>query len=324
MERIENELLKLRFLQDEHHHRYTYVSQFAKGTVVDCACGIGYSASILLTNPEVKNYYGFDVDRDAISYAQNQNIERAKFDYGSIMSLPFEDQSIDTFISLETLEHLEYPENALIEIKRVLKPDGIFICSVPTESYEAFCSKLYGPNPFHLQSFSLNSLSNLLKKYFQYVDIAIMAQEIVSAIHTLNEEIDNNTDKDLVLLYPDKNKDNTNGSFIAFASNEKEVKHIKSVFTGVSRIEYDEELVAPVRKSLAYAEELALKRWDLLLEAEQRMNELVFYKEQAERISEERLNAILKTEAALQDRDKTLSEAQKKILDLEMKLTKNR
>lgn len=320
MERIENELLKLRFLQDEHHQRYKYVSQFAKGIVVDCACGIGYSASILLSNPEVKTYYGFDVDEDALSYAQSQKIEGAHFAYSSIMALPFEDQSIDTFISLETLEHLENPENALVEIKRILKPDGVFICSVPTEDYESYCSKLYGPNPFHVQAFSYNALSSLLKRHFSYVDVAIMAQEIVSMVHTLND----NTDENLIALHPADVKDIKNGSFIAISSNGKAVNHIKSIFTGISRIEYDDELVMPIRKSLAYAEELALKRWDLLIEAEKRMNEVIFYKEQAERISEERLNAFTKTEAILRAREKALSEAQQKILALEKKMAKRR
>ena len=143
MERIERDLLKLNFLKEEHHQRYQYVSNYAKGVVVDCACGIGYSAPIILANTAVTSYFGFDVDREAIAYAQHKKIKNASFSFGSIFELPFEDGSVDTFISLETLEHLEHPELAVAEIKRVLSPDSIFICSVPTQSYEELCVRLY-------------------------------------------------------------------------------------------------------------------------------------------------------------------------------------
>lgn len=188
MERIENDLLKLQFLREEHHQRYQYVASFAKGVVVDCACGIGYSAPIVLSNPAVVSYTGLDVDREAIAYAQEHNTTDSRFEYGSILALPFDDCSVDTFISLETLEHLEQPELAIAEVKRVLKPNGIFICSVPTKDYENFCVSLYGPNPYHIQAFSLEALKTLLQAQFSHVDIAVIAQELVSIVHTFQDQ----------------------------------------------------------------------------------------------------------------------------------------
>jgi len=314
MERIENELLKLRFLQEEHNQRYQYVAGFSKGVVVDCACGIGYSAPILLANPAVTSYTGLDVDREAVAYAQQRNLDRARFDYGSILELPFADQSVDTFISLETLEHLEKPELAIAEVKRVLKPDGVFICSVPTKDYENFCVSLYGPNPYHLQAFSLEMLKTLLQDQFAYVDIAVIAQEIVSIVHTLKEQ------KSTIDIVAAEDKDVMNGSFVAVSSNSQPLDNKMTLFTGISRIEYDQELVYPLRQSLAFAENLANERWKLLVEAEQRIDEITYYKEQAERISEERMQAFLQTEDLVRERDRALAEAEAVIQTLKKQL----
>ena len=38
-------------------------------------------------------------------------------------------ESIGSVLSLDTLEHVEYPRKAIEEIHRILKPDGIFIMS---------------------------------------------------------------------------------------------------------------------------------------------------------------------------------------------------
>ncbi|AVN52178.1 TPA: methyltransferase domain-containing protein [Serratia marcescens] len=314
MERIENDLLKLQFLREEHHQRYQYVASFAKGVVVDCACGIGYSAPIILSNPAVVSYTGLDVDREAIAYAQEHNTTDSRFEYGSILALPFDDCSVDTFISLETLEHLEQPELAIAEVKRVLKPNGIFICSVPTKDYENFCVSLYGPNPYHIQAFSLEALKTLLQAQFSHVDIAVIAQELVSIVHTFQDQ------KMPPAVFNAKNKNVMNGSFIAISSNVDAIYNKNTLFTGMSRIEYDQELVSPLRQSLEFAERLAEQRWQLLLEAEKRINEVTYYKEQAERISEERMQAFRDTEEMVRSRDQALSEAERIIQMLKEQL----
>ncbi|CAK9886693.1 MAG: putative S-adenosylmethionine-dependent methyltransferase/MSMEI_2290 [Candidatus Erwinia impunctatus] len=314
MERIENDLLKLQFLREEHYQRYQYVASFSRGVVVDCACGIGYSAPIFLSNPAVVSYTGLDVDREAIAYAQEHNTTNSRFEHGSILALPFDDCSIDTFISLETLEHLEQPELAIAEVKRVLKPNGVFICSVPTEHYENFCISLYGPNPYHIQAFSLDALKTLLQTKFMYVDIAVIAQELVSIVHKFEDQPMPYT------VFHARNKDVMNGSFVAVSSNAETIYNKNTLFTGMGRIEYDQELVHPLRQSLEFAERLAKQRWQLLLEAEKRINEVTSYKEQAERINEERMQILKETEERVRSRDQALSEAERIIQALKEQL----
>jgi SAM-dependent methyltransferase len=50
---------------------------------------------------------------------------------GDILNLQFGDNSIDAIICLSVLEHVADPFRAIIEIYRVLKPNGIFLLSAP-------------------------------------------------------------------------------------------------------------------------------------------------------------------------------------------------
>ena len=65
---------------------------------------------------------------------------------------------------------------------------------------------------------------------------------------------------------------------------------------------------------------MAEQRWQLLLEAEKRINEVTYYKEQAERISEERMQAFRDTEEMVRSRDQALSEAERIIQMLKEQL----
>ena len=56
--------------------------------------------------------------------------------HGSATSLPFEDSTFDSVTALEILEHLDWDDQmkAMSEMKRVLKPGGLLIVSVPNSS----------------------------------------------------------------------------------------------------------------------------------------------------------------------------------------------
>jgi predicted SAM-dependent methyltransferase len=61
---------------------------------------------------------------------------------GSITELPFADQSFGTVMALDVLEHLQYREQpqALAELNRVTRPEGIAIFSCPNLAH--FTSRL--------------------------------------------------------------------------------------------------------------------------------------------------------------------------------------
>ncbi len=49
-----------------------------------------------------------------------------------IVSLPFPDESFEVVTMLAVLEHLNYPLEMLLEIRRVLKPNGILLLTAPS------------------------------------------------------------------------------------------------------------------------------------------------------------------------------------------------
>ena len=55
--------------------------------------------------------------------------------YSTLEDLSLPDNSIDAIGAFDVLEHLENPEDLLSEIFRILKPGGIFICSVPANQW---------------------------------------------------------------------------------------------------------------------------------------------------------------------------------------------
>ena len=64
---------------------------------------------------------GLDLETEGEVYTDDHNC----FCKGSTYQIPFQANSFDFVTSRFTFEHLEYPDQALIEIARVMKPGGI-------------------------------------------------------------------------------------------------------------------------------------------------------------------------------------------------------
>ena len=95
------------------------------GKILDSGCGSMPYKNFILSNNKVIDYLGLDIE-SALNY------DDVKPDFlwnGSVM--PFEKNSFDVVISTEVLEHLPNPDLYLLEVKRVLKPGGMFFFTVP-------------------------------------------------------------------------------------------------------------------------------------------------------------------------------------------------
>jgi ubiquinone/menaquinone biosynthesis C-methylase UbiE len=72
---------------------------------------------------------------------------------GDVEAMPFEDASFGTVVCTEVLEHVPHPDQALREIRRVLRPGGALIGSVPARSMiwrlRFLSSTCPGDEPFH-------------------------------------------------------------------------------------------------------------------------------------------------------------------------------
>lgn len=148
----------------EHIHRYYIASLYVKEkTVIDIASGEGYGTYLL--SKYSKKAIGFDINKKTVDYA-NMKYKRDNLSYkiGSITKIPIADKSVDIVVSFETIEHINEHDNALKEIRRILKENGILIMSSPEKinyNYE-----LKEKNKFHIKELTFNEYKKLISKYF--------------------------------------------------------------------------------------------------------------------------------------------------------------
>ena len=105
--------------------------------VLDAGCGRGFYVTMLSRYPFIKEIHGVDVSDYYLKRAQNALGEdkRVKLTKGSIYKLPHKDRYFDCIILSEVLEHLDDEPKVLAELKRVLKPGGRLLISVPHENF---------------------------------------------------------------------------------------------------------------------------------------------------------------------------------------------
>lgn len=122
-----------------------------KGKILDVGCGTG---SILLNLPWECKITGIDLSPYAIKKARDYCSEQyrsAVFLVGDGNALPFKDNLFDTVLLIDVLEHTENPKQIVSEIKRVLKPRGKVVVTVPNERHPVvkfeFLRKLFSNRP---------------------------------------------------------------------------------------------------------------------------------------------------------------------------------
>ena len=171
----------------EHLHRYAYACEFVQGKVVlDIASGEGYGSEML--SRTAAHVYGVDVDKKSVVHAaekyQKDNLE---FILGSCEKIPLPDHSVDLIVSFETIEHTEQHDLVLLEMKRVLKPDGFLIISSPEKG--DYHEKRNEKNPFHLHELDFEEFQRLLLKHFP--QCAFFGQRIISGsqVYKFGEDI---------------------------------------------------------------------------------------------------------------------------------------
>lgn len=103
-------------------YRYRKAAGCCSGKVLDI--GSGRQPLRILLGAEI-DYISLDHPQTATWYEAKPAV------YADASILPFLDQSFDTVVCLEVLEHLRHPATALREAARVLRPEGRLIVSTP-------------------------------------------------------------------------------------------------------------------------------------------------------------------------------------------------
>lgn len=94
--------------------------------ILDIGCGTG---ALITELQKYGNVVGIDRSEDALKFCRERGITNVKL--GSAIKIPEPDKKYDAVMALDLLEHLDDDKEAMKEIKRVLRPDGVAIIFVP-------------------------------------------------------------------------------------------------------------------------------------------------------------------------------------------------
>jgi 2-polyprenyl-3-methyl-5-hydroxy-6-metoxy-1,4-benzoquinol methylase len=135
--------------------------------VLDMGCRDGILTRHFIEHNEVT---GLDIDKQALEACrENLNIETKWADFS--LQIPITSSSFDVIVAGEVIEHLPYPEITISEIARILKPEGLFIGSVPNSYHiknrlRILKGRLIDYDPTHLRAYNVMLLRQYLEKEF--------------------------------------------------------------------------------------------------------------------------------------------------------------
>lgn len=106
-----------------------YDSVWPTGSMIlEAGCGVGAQTQIIAPKNPQSQFISIDISHESIAEAKEKiakiGIENVSLNQADIFDLPFEKESFDHIFLCFVLEHLPNPEQALIELKRVLKTNG--------------------------------------------------------------------------------------------------------------------------------------------------------------------------------------------------------
>ena len=162
------EITSDRILSDNPlHHRllsaYVFSKKYISGEVLELGCGEGRGIDIILKKS--KSYTAIDKIKSVIE------VLSLKYKKNNFLASNFppldkiKDNSFDTIISFQVIEHLKDDELFVSEIKRILRPGGIALITTPN------IKMTLTRNPWHIREYTSKELRGLCKKYFSSVEV---------------------------------------------------------------------------------------------------------------------------------------------------------
>lgn len=129
------------------------------GRVLDLGAGVGHSAELLAPRESV----GVDSDPGALEGQPRETV------VADMRSLPFENGSFASVLSVHSLEHVPDPETVVTEAARVVQPGGTVIFVTPNRLTFARADEII--DPYHHVEFSSDQLQALCSGAFAEVEI---------------------------------------------------------------------------------------------------------------------------------------------------------
>ena len=140
--------------------------------ILDVGCGSSVFSRLLAKKYPCAEIMGIDISEEAVDFAttakEKEGLKNVSFMATGINNLPFKNDSFDVIIVSHLIEHLEKPNEALIEVNLKLKKGGILFVTTPNYlslwplaeiTFDKFCAqKGYNLKEQHISKFNYFSL----------------------------------------------------------------------------------------------------------------------------------------------------------------------
>ncbi len=160
-----------------------FLRQFAENvrrtgaeTILEVGAGEGHLSAKLAEIMPAASITALELSPDLVAEAARA-YPRITFVAGSVYDLPFPDAAFDLVVACEVLEHLDAPERALAEIRRVTR--RYCVLSVPREPLWRFLNIArlrylsdLGNTPGHLQHWGRKGFEALVSRFFTIREVA--------------------------------------------------------------------------------------------------------------------------------------------------------
>lgn len=114
--------------------------------ILDIGCGGGMNVNRMAQ--KAKKVYGVDYSSESVNLSREINHDLIKrgvveIHEGNVLNLQYHDNSFDIVTAFETVYFWPEIENSFGEVKRVLKPDGIFLIGMESNGSDNIIMKLW-------------------------------------------------------------------------------------------------------------------------------------------------------------------------------------
>lgn len=142
---------------------YIIAKNYINGDVLEVGCGEGRGVSLLMQH--AKTFTAVDKLTEVIESLQS------KYPSGKFLSMnipplkELQDNTYDSIVSFQVIEHIQDDALFLKEIHRVLKPGGVALLTTPNRKMSLT------RNPWHIREYLPNELKSLAGKFFANVEM---------------------------------------------------------------------------------------------------------------------------------------------------------
>ncbi len=159
---------------------YHAAAPFIEGDVLELGCGEGRGVEIIAER--AKSYLALDKIPEVINKLSDE-FPHLTFKQAVFPPVDLPDESFDTIVNFQVIEHIKDDHLFLKEIARLLRPGGKAILTTPNNVMTL------SRNPWHIREYTAQSLTELSEKYFTKVDMrGIAGSERVMEYHEKNRQ----------------------------------------------------------------------------------------------------------------------------------------